>query len=151
MLYYRPRLSRSFSFAQRAQWNGKGRDDRPGQDKQPRHRIRPEGSYKIGSRPFESVYHRVLCRDLQRSGLFVESKKLISFEFEGIWFDGGFEADLVVERCLVVEVKSVKQILPIFEKQLLTYLRLLDYRVGLLINFNTVHLRDGIKRMVNNY
>ena len=106
---------------------------------------------RLGPGLFESVYHRVLCRDLRARGLSVESKKPVSFEFEGLWFEGGFEADLVIEHCLIVEVKSVKQLVPIFEQQLLTYLRLLDYRVGLLINFNTVHLRDGIKRMVNNY
>jgi GxxExxY protein len=83
--------------------------------------------------------------------MFVESRKRISFEFEGHFFEECFEADLIVERCLVVEVKSVQALGPIFEKQVLTYLRLLDYRIGLLLNFNTVHLRDGIKRIVNNY
>jgi iron complex transport system substrate-binding protein len=106
---------------------------------------------RLGPGLFESVYQKVLCVDLRAHGLFVESKKLISFEFEGHHFKDGFEADIVVERCLVVEVKSVLALAPIFEKQLLTYLRLLDYRVGLLINFNTVHLKNGIKRMVNNY
>ncbi len=106
---------------------------------------------RLGPGLFESVYHSVLYRYLQARGLFVESKKRVSFEFEGQLFEGAFEADLIVERRVVIEVKSVNALAPVFEKQILTYLRLLDCKVGLLINFNTVHLRDGIKRIVNNY
>ena len=106
---------------------------------------------RLGPGLFESVYHKVLHRDLVSQGLFVESKKPISFEFEGMKFKSGFIPDLIIERKLIVEVKSVRISHPVFEKQLLTYLRLLDCRVGLLINFNTDHLRDGVKRIVNNY
>lgn len=93
----------------------------------------------------------VLCHDLRSVGLFVESKKPVSFEYEGRWFEDGFVADLVVERCIVVEVKSVIALHPVFEKQLLTYLRLLNCKLGLLLNFNTALMRDGIKRVVNNF
>jgi GxxExxY protein len=106
---------------------------------------------RLGPGLFESVYHKILWRDLRARGLTVESKKPISFNFEGLNFKSGFIPDLIVERCLIVEIKSVITLAPVFEKQLLTYLRLLDYRVGLLVNFNTEHLRDGIKRIVNKY
>jgi GxxExxY protein len=86
-----------------------------------------------------------------KSGLYVESKKTVSFEYEGYWFDRAFVADLIVERRVVIEVKSVVTISPIMEKQLQTYLRLLNCPVGLLINFNVEHLKNGIKRVVNNY
>jgi GxxExxY protein len=106
---------------------------------------------RLGPGLFESVYHSVLCHDLRSVGLFVESKKPVSFEYEGRWFEDGFVADLVVERCIVVEVKSVIALHPVFEKQLLTYLRLLNCKLGLLLNFNTALMRDGIKRVVNNF
>jgi GxxExxY protein len=107
---------------------------------------------KFGPGLFESVYHKVVLRDLLSRGLHVESKKPISFEFDGLCFKHGFIPDLIVERSLVVELKSVKTLTPLFEKQLLTYLRLLNCKVGLLINFNTLSLRSGgIKRIVNNF
>jgi GxxExxY protein len=99
----------------------------------------------------ESVYHKILYRDLVGRGLFVESKKSISFSYGGHWFEGGFEADLIVERKLVIEVKSVLHLAPVFEKQLLTYLRLLNCKLGLLLNFNTALMKDGIKRLVNDF
>lgn len=106
---------------------------------------------RLGPGLLESVYHQVLYRDLVSRGLYVESKKAVSFKFEGMHFENGFVADLVVERRLVVEVKSVVTLTPVFEKQLLTYMRLLDCRLGLLINFNVALLKDGIKRVVNNF
>ncbi len=105
----------------------------------------------LGPGLFESVYHKVLYGDLKQQGLLVESKKKISFKLNGQHFTSGFQADLIVESALIVEVKSVRKLHPIFEKQLLTYLRLADCKVGLLINFNTLHLKDGIKRVVNDY
>jgi GxxExxY protein len=106
---------------------------------------------RLGPGLFESVYHSVMNRDLITQGLFVESKKTIGFEFEGQWFENAFVPDLIVERCLVVEIKSQKRLNPIDQKQVHTYLRILDYRAGLLINFGAEHLRDGIKRIVNNW
>lgn len=104
---------------------------------------------ELGPGLFETVYERVLARDLMRRGLFVERQKPVTFEFEGLWFRNAFRADLVVDHRLVVEVKSVTAIGLIHRRQLLTYLRLLDCRVGLLLNFGSLHLRDGIKRVVN--
>jgi GxxExxY protein len=106
---------------------------------------------KLGPGLFESVYHSVFYRDLKTEGLYVESKKVIPFAFEGLRFKRGFVADLIVENALVIEIKSVKELKPVFEKQLLTYCRLTNCRVGLLINFNTATLPEGIKRIVNNY
>lgn len=104
---------------------------------------------KLGPGLFESVYETVLARDLARRGLFVERQKPVTFDFEGMHFDQGFRADLVVERAVVVEVKAVPEIAPIHARQLLTYLRLLDCRLGLVLNFNALHLRSGIKRVAN--
>jgi GxxExxY protein len=107
---------------------------------------------RFGPGLFESVYHKVLLRDLRNRGLSVQSKRPITFEYDGLRFKHGFIPDMVIEHSLVVELKSVKLLTPLFEKQLLTYLRLLGCKVGLLINFNTMSLRDGgIKRVVNKF
>jgi GxxExxY protein len=79
----------------------------------------------------------------------VERQKPVSFEFEGMRFDEGFRADLVVEERVVIELKSVERIAPIHAKQLLTYLRLLDLPVGFVINFGAARLQDGLKRIAN--
>ena len=106
---------------------------------------------RLGPGLLESVYHTVLHRELGSRGLFVESKVPVSFEFRGHRFENGFVADLVVERSIIIEVKSVMTLHPVFQKQLLTYLRLMNYRLGLLLNFNTALMRDGIKRVVNDF
>jgi iron complex transport system substrate-binding protein len=106
---------------------------------------------RLGPGLFESVYHTVLGRDLIRRGFEVESKKLITFEYGGLLFENAFQADLIVNRMLIVEVKSVAALAPVHEKQLLTYLRLTKLQVGLLINFNVAHLKEGIKRIVNSF
>ena len=72
-------------------------------------------------------------------------------EFEGLRFDEGFRADLIVEGCVVIELKSVERLAPVHSEQLLTYLRLLDYRLGLLINFGAPVIKDGIQRIVNKF
>jgi len=104
---------------------------------------------KLGPGLLESVYEVVLAKDLERRGLYVERQKSIPIEFEGLHFEEGFRADLIVERAVIVELKSVELLAPVHYKQLLTYLRLLDYRLGLLINFGAPVIRDGIKRVVN--
>jgi GxxExxY protein len=103
----------------------------------------------LGPGLMESVYEAVLFKTLARDGLQVERQKPVTFEFEGIVFEDGFKADLVVERSVVLELKSVEKLAPIHTKQLLTYLRLLDLHLGLVINFGAPYLRDGIKRVVN--
>lgn len=104
----------------------------------------------LGPGLMESVYETILARDLARRGLAVERQRTISFDFEGLWFEDACRVDLVVERCVAVEIKSSAAILPRHGQQLLTYLRLLDYRVGLLLNFGAPLMKDGIKRVANN-
>ena len=81
---------------------------------------------KLGPGLLESVYETILARDLARKGFSVERQKPISFDFEGLWFEDAFRADLVIERSVVVEVKSVTALVAAHQKQLLTYLRLLE-------------------------
>jgi iron complex transport system substrate-binding protein len=103
----------------------------------------------LGPGLFESVYEVLLQQDLVRCGINVERQKAIGFDFEGVRFEHAFVVDLLVDGRVVVEVKSVERLSPIFEKQMQTYLRLTDCRVGLLINFNETLLKHGIRRMVN--
>jgi GxxExxY protein len=98
----------------------------------------------------ESAYERLLERRLQQRGLRVESPVGIDFTFDGLDFKDGFRLDLLVERCVIVEVKSLERgLAPVHTKQLLTYLRLTDLRIGLLLNFGGATMKEGIKRVVN--
>lgn len=106
---------------------------------------------RLGPGLLESVYGVVLARMLEKRGFRVERQKSVAFEFDGIRFDEGLRVDLLVDGAVVVELKSVEKIAPVHAKQLLTYLRLLDLRVGLLINFGAPTLRDGLQRVVNAY
>jgi GxxExxY protein len=106
---------------------------------------------KLGSGLMESIYETVLARDLARLGLMVERQKAMSFDFEGLWFENAFRLDLLVEGSVIVELKSQPLITAAHEKQLLTYLRLLDLRVGLLLNFGAPMMKEGIKRVVNGF
>ncbi len=103
----------------------------------------------LGPGLLESVYEMILARDLERAGLQVERQKPVSFEYDGLWFDDAFRVDLLVEGTIVVELKSVETVAPVHSKQLLTYLRLLDLPVGLLLNFGATTLKDGLHRVVN--
>jgi len=105
----------------------------------------------LGPGLLESVYEAVLARDLERQGLRVETQWPVTFEFDGMVFEDGFRVDLLVEGVVAVELKSVEQTIPIHGKQLLTYLRLMKLNVGLLINFGAPTLKEGLKRIVNNY
>ena len=97
----------------------------------------------------ESVYEAVLQRELIRRGLKVRRQVPVPIRYEDMEFDEGFRADLIVEDCIVVELKSAEQLAPVHFKQTLTYCRLLDYRLGLLINFGGALIKDGIKRVIN--
>ncbi|HET6224265.1 MAG TPA: GxxExxY protein [Dongiaceae bacterium] len=103
----------------------------------------------LGPGLLESVYEAVLARDLQRRGLRVERQKPISFEYDGLQFSDGLRVDLLIESRVVVEIKSVESPLPVHHKQVLTYLRLLNLPVGLLINFGAPTLKSGLRRIVN--
>lgn len=106
---------------------------------------------KLGPGLLESVYETVLFKKLELAGLKVERQKPVTFEFEGMLFEEGFKVDLLVEQLVVVELKSVEKIAPVHQKQLLTYLKLLNLQVGLLINFGGATLKEGLQRIVNNY
>jgi len=112
-----------------------------------------DAAYKIhstlGPGLLESAYQAILVYELQKRGLKVEPEKEMPIIYENIRLDTGFRADLVVEDKVIVELKSVEQVAPVHKKQLLTYLRLGDKRLGLLINFGAVLIKDGITRVVN--
>lgn len=104
---------------------------------------------KLGPGLLESVYEAVLARDLEKRGLRVERQKPIRIVFEGMTFDEGFRADLIIEAKVIVELKSVEEVIHAHEKQLLTYLRLTGMKLGLLLNFGSALMKDGIHRIVN--
>jgi GxxExxY protein len=105
----------------------------------------------VGPSLLESVYEAVLARMLEKRGLRVARQRPVSFDLYGIHFDEGLRVDLLVEDCLVVELKSVEHLAPVHAKQLLTYLRLLKLPLGLLINFGAPTFREGVKRIVNDH
>jgi iron complex transport system substrate-binding protein len=98
----------------------------------------------------ESVYAAVLARALVRQGFKVERQKMVRFEYDGMIFEEGLRVDLLVDDRVVVELKSVEKLAPVHGKQVLTYLRLLNLPVGLLINFGAATLKEGLQRIVNN-
>jgi len=103
----------------------------------------------LGPGLLESAYETCLIRELRKRGLRVESQVPIAVRYDGEMLDIGFRADLLVEGVVLVELKSVETVLPIHKAQLLSYLRLSGKEVGLLINFNVEHLKNGIKRVIN--
>ena len=104
----------------------------------------------LGPGLLESVYEIVLARALERRGFQVERQKAIRFEYDGMVFDEGFRTDLLVDDRVIVELKSLEKVMPVHGKQLLTYLRLMNLPVGLLINFGAATLKEGLQRIVNN-
>ncbi len=105
---------------------------------------------KLGPGLLESVYQAALAYELQKRGLAISVERGIPVEYEEIRLELGFRADIVVEDKVVIECKSVDALAPIHGKILLTYLRLMDKRLGLLINFNVPLIKSGIRRVVNN-
>ena len=105
----------------------------------------------LGPGLLESVYEAVLAQSLMRRGLAVERQKPIPFRFDGIILDEGFRADLLVEGRLLIELKSLERTAPVHGKQLLTYLRLLELPLGLLMNFGAATFREGVRRVVNSH
>ncbi len=105
----------------------------------------------LGPGLLESAYEACLAYELEKLGLRVERQKPVPLIYESVHLDCGFRADLLVEGLVIVEVKAREALHPIDEAQLLSHLRLLDLRVGLLMNFHVLVLKDGIKRMVNSY
>jgi GxxExxY protein len=106
---------------------------------------------RLGPGLLESAYETCLAYELREQGVSVSQQKAVPLVYDGVKLECGFRADLLVANRIVVELKCKDQIHPVDEAQLLSHLRLLDLNVGLLINFHVVLLRDGIRRMVNNY
>ena len=105
----------------------------------------------LGPGLLESVYEAILADKLAERGLFVERQKPLRITFDGKVYDEGFRADLLVEKTLLIELKSVERFAPVHGNQVLTYLRLLEQPLGLLMNFGMETFRDGLKRVVNNH
>jgi GxxExxY protein len=105
---------------------------------------------QLGPGLFESVYEKILVIELEKAGLKVFSQVTIPVIWDNIQIDQGIRADLIVNYKVIVEIKSVEAISPVHHKQLLTYLRLTDMKLGLLINFNEKLIKEGITRIVNN-
>ena len=106
---------------------------------------------RLGPGLLESAYEACLAYELEKLGLRIERQKPVPLVYETVKLDCGFRADLVVEGRVVAEIKCKEALHPVDEAQLRSHLRLLNIPVGLLINFHTVLLKNGIKRMVNNY
>ena len=104
---------------------------------------------KLGPGLLESVYEAVMVHELQKRGLHVENQVGIAVEWDGVKLDLGFRADLLVEHCVIVELKSIEAVARVHKKVLLTYLRLADRHLGLLINFGVDLIKNGISRVVN--
>jgi len=102
---------------------------------------------QLGPGLLESVYEACLARELELLGLTVKRQVVVPVQYADIDIDAGFRLDLCVENCVIVELKAVESVLPIHRAQVLTYLRLTGIRLGLLINFNVILIRDGIKRI----
>ena len=99
----------------------------------------------------ENVYKTCLAYRLRQKGLYVETEKPVAVVFEEIKMECGYRADIVVEKSVVIETKNIDAIAPLHVAQLLTYLRFLNMRFGLILNFNSVLLKDGIKRVINGF
>lgn len=106
---------------------------------------------RVGPGLLESVYQVLLANQLEQRGLFVERQKVVSFEIDGFRFREGVRIDMLVNETIVVEMKSIEKLAPVHSKQLLTYLRVMNLQVGLLINFGEATLKDGLRRIVNGY
>jgi iron complex transport system substrate-binding protein len=104
---------------------------------------------ELGPGLLESVYEVVLARVLMKRGFRVQRQTPISFEYDDVMFEDGFKIDLLVDEKVIVEVKSVERLIPVHHRQLLTYLRLMELPVGLLINFGGATLKEGLRRIVN--
>jgi GxxExxY protein len=105
----------------------------------------------LGPGLLESVYEVILADSLAERGLSVQRQKPIPIHFNGRYFDEGFKADLLVENRLLIELKSTERLLAVHGRQVLTYLKLLDLPLGLLMNFGCATFKEGAKRVVNNY
>lgn len=105
----------------------------------------------LGPGLLESSYEACLKHEFTKRRIKVQSQVSFPINYDGLKIAAGYRIDLLVEDVIIVELKSVEKILPIHEAQLLTYLKLCNLKIGLLINFNVLRIKDGIKRLVNNF
>jgi len=105
----------------------------------------------LGPGLLESIYADMLCHDLELKGINFEKEAQVNVLYKGKSFTTKLRADLIVEKQLILELKSVQEMLPIFEAQIMTYMKLTNIELGLLINFNVPLLKDGIHRFRLNY
>ncbi len=105
---------------------------------------------ELGPGLLESVYEVLLAYELKERGLHIERQVAVPIQFRGIQFDEGYRLDILVENLVVVEIKSVEELLSVHKKQLLTYLRLTKKPLGLLLNFNVDLMKHGVTRIANN-
>jgi GxxExxY protein len=103
---------------------------------------------RLGPGLLESVYEKCLCYELTRAEMLFQRQVPLPVHYDDVLLDTGYIADIIVGNQVILELKAVERLLPIHEVQLVTYLRLTECRIGLLINFNTISLTDGIKRRV---
>ena len=104
---------------------------------------------KLGPGLLEGSYELCLVHELRKSGLMVRQQVLIPIQYDDLKIDNGYRIDVLVENAVVVELKAVEALLPVHRAQLLSYLRLGNFRLGFLLNFNAPHMRHGIARLVN--
>lgn len=105
----------------------------------------------LGPGLLESTYEECLCRELDLRGIRFERQKSLPVEYKGMKLDCGYRLDILVENFIILEIKTVDKLAPIFHAHLLTYLKLTGLKLGLIINFNTEKVAEGIKRVVNNF
>ena len=105
----------------------------------------------LGPGLLESAYEKALMHELKLNNIPVKTQVEVSMNYKGVDIGEGLRIDLLIDKQLIVELKSVEEFKPVHYKQLLTYLKLMDKQVGLLINFNVSNLTDGVKRIVNDY
>ncbi len=105
----------------------------------------------LGPGLLESAYEVCLTHELRQRGMKVQTQVVLPIQYNGLNLDAGYRIDLLVEDIVIVELKAVEEMLPLYDAQILSYLRLRQLQVGLLINFNVVKLKEGMRRIVNNY
>jgi GxxExxY protein len=103
----------------------------------------------LGPGLLESAYEACLAHELTKRGLAVRRQVILPIRYDNIVVEAGYRIDLVLDECVIVELKAIEKLLPVHGQQLLSYLRLGSYKVGYLLNFNVERMRDGIKRVVN--
>ncbi len=104
----------------------------------------------LGPGLLESTYQKCLSYELKQKGFKVDTEVLLPIQYENVKIDAGYRIDMIIDDCIIIENKTVEKFIPIHIAQLLTYLKMKDYHLGFLLNWNVTLMKDGIKRVVNN-